>query len=87
MDDNQYNEDAHTIYNLQEECERLNHRIVELTTDLHELKLDAKRYRFICEVLAQRVSPHMDGTYQYRLKNPYGRGKSLDEVIDLQLMG
>jgi hypothetical protein len=46
------------------------------------LKADADRYAYVKTMLAQGMSLHMDGTMQFRLRSPQGRGRDLDEVID-----
>lgn len=54
----------------------------EASDEAIELKADAERYAYIKALLAQSTSLHMDGTRQFRLNSPRGRGRSFDEVID-----
>lgn len=47
-----------------------------------ELLRDAFRWRFVRGELAQSMSPHMDGTFVWRVRSPRGRAATFEQAID-----
>lgn len=52
--------------------------------EIDRLQKDAARWGWIVRN-CQSVSPHMDGTSEYHVRMPWGRGRSIGEVIDAAL--
>ena len=52
------------------------------TAETERLRINAERYEWIRDNLAQMYSPNMDGSYRWRCRNNPLFGKTFDEAID-----
>ena len=59
---------------------------VDISERVLKLQIDAQRYAYIRDCLAQSHSLHMDGTKGFRLRSVYGRASSFDKLVDAKLL-
>ncbi len=72
-----------SIQNDKKRIVRLSNRIqMDDQGSFENLKVDAARYRYICNNKVSSHSLHMDGTSEFRINTIYGRARTFDQLID-----